>query len=110
MPDSIIDDLLDLMATTITFEPLDDQAGSGKKSYGDPIEVEGRLSFGNELTRDLQGREVVSRCQFWAAGVFGLTTEGRYTLPSERAPTNPPAIRVDIIDDENGPHHEKVYF
>jgi hypothetical protein len=48
--------------------------------------------------------------QALVGGVYNLTTEHLFTLPSRFTPHVQFAIAVDHATDEHGPHHERVYF
>lgn len=59
---------------------------------------------------DETGRQRLSTVQATLAGVFNVSVGDRFTLPPRFQPNQPPAIAVDHLTDENGPHHEVVYF
>jgi len=44
------------------------------------------------------------------AGVPGATVNDRFTLPARFSPLQPLPLAVEHVPDENGPHHEVVYF
>ena len=119
MPDSLIADLSDLFADTITIEPYLTEDRFGKPTYGSSFECRAKVSGRTKTAIDTDGNERISNCQAVLAGAFGVTPQDRYTLP-ERFSLNPQenniedrqprAIAVDQETDENGPHHETVYF
>ncbi len=98
-----------LMKTEVTVE-RGTSDNFGETTYGGAFIVKGRIKGGNKITRNRDGKEVVSTIQFTVNGVFDLSTDDRYTLPSPWKPTQPVAVNVEISTDENGPHHEKVFF
>lgn len=110
MPRSLIRQLKSLMPFTVMVEPLLSKDRFGEETYGPAVPIRGRLRNGNTITKDSDGQEVVSKVQFWAAGVFDLSADDRYTLPAPWTPTQPQAIAVLLETDEHGTHHEKVMF
>ena len=111
MARSIVQQLRPLMPLTLTVETPAVTDNFGKvESWETAREIRCRIKNGNRLVRDRNGKEVVSSVQAWLAGVFGVTTADRYTMPSPFTPTNPVAISVGILPDENGVHHEVVMF
>ncbi len=110
MARSIVDQLSSLMASEISVRPHLTDNRFGEDTHGPAVTIQGRLKNGHKIVKDRTGQEVVSRVQFWAAGVFGLTADDEYTLPAPWTPSKPQAVAVELITDENGPHHEVVMF
>lgn len=109
---SIIPDMLDMMPDTITVQPgsLD---GFGKfTDSGAPFDVRCYISAKTKLLRSSDGREITSSAKAIMAGVNDLTVEAhRYTLPIRFNPrVDLRAITVDRPTDEDGPHHETLFF
>lgn len=110
MPDEIISELLDMFGSTMIYEPPLTPDESGDVPFGPPITIPVRFVGGHKPIRDRTGREQMSTVRAWCAGIFDLDIDGRFTLPSPHDPSQPEAIDVRVIDDENGPHHEVVFF
>jgi hypothetical protein len=73
-----------------------------------PCYISGKV----RLVRDNTGREVVSNVKVTVGGVNNLTVRlHRYTLPARfEQKDDLRAILVKHVSDENGPHHEVVFF
>lgn len=110
MPRSLIRQLRTLMPFTVLVRPLLSKERFGEETHGPEVAIKGRLRDGNVIVKNSDGQEVVSKTQFWAAGVFGLTADDLYTLPAPFTPAKPQAIAVILETDEHGVHHEKVMF
>jgi hypothetical protein len=123
MPKQLVDDLLDLMPDVVIIEPYLSQDRFGNATFDVAFEVPARVIGRTRVAIDTDGNERVSNVQAVLGGNFGATAQDRYTLP-ERFSVNPQAatdaekliarqpraIAVDKETDENGPHHETVYF
>lgn len=109
--DPIVDDLLDLFPDTITVEPYVSSDGKGKATYGAGVDRTARISQGHhKIIRMPDGQERVSTIMAVFAGAFNITAKDRYTLPARFSPRQPVAISVVHSSDENGAHHERVFF
>lgn len=102
--------LLDLMPDTLVAVPGAVDAFGEWTASGSTVNVPCRVEGRARLVRDLSGKEVVSSVQVYTGGVYSLTVDGhRYTLPSRFAPkTEIQALHVELVADEEGPHHEVV--
>jgi hypothetical protein len=111
MPDPIIDDLQDMFPDTILWEKFLSSSGFGRDVFQSPQSLPASISKGIDITLNIGGREKVSSVQVIIGGYYGLSVKDRYTLPARFAPLQqPPAVSVISTSDENGPHHETVYF
>ncbi len=110
MADPIVDDLADLFTDTVTVESCVSVDGFGNPTYAAGAARAARVSGKVMTVRDQQGHETVSTVQVTLAGAFGVTVKDRFTLPARFVPTQPLPIAVKEASDENGPHHETVYF
>jgi hypothetical protein len=121
MADPITDDLIDMFTDEVTVEPFLSVNQAGDVIYGPPeVYLQVRVIGRSRMAIDSDGNEHVSNVQAMFPGPFGLTARDRYTLPliyssnprdsSDLASRQPQAIAVDRTADENGPHHEIVYF
>lgn len=116
----IVDELQDLYPDEITIERLEGRAVDGTPTYGDSLVVSARVSGKIQRVMGTDGNEHVTTVIAWLAGVNNVSTQDRYTLPPRfsRNRLDPDnlqsrqfkAIAVEQVSDENGPHHEKVYF
>lgn len=111
MPDPIVDDLLDLMPDEIGVEPYISSDGRGVRSYGPLVNRVCRISSGHhKIVRDASGQEKVSTIMAVFGGAFNITAKDRFTLPVRFSPRQPVPISVVHSSDENGAHHERVFF
>jgi hypothetical protein len=106
--DAIVDDLLDLMPDEIVVTPLT-RTGSGKETAGTPVPFPAHVSGRIQLVKDPDGKIVKSSVQAIVAAT-GLSLTSRFTLPARFTPREPLALAIDRATDENGAHHETVYF
>lgn len=118
----LIPSLLDLFPETVTIEPCATEDAIGGRSYGAAVTVACRITQRVRQVRAETGEERVSTVQLLLAGDYGqtVTTKSRYTLPARFAPSaadvadvtlrQPVAVAVGYATDENGPHHQRVYF
>jgi hypothetical protein len=107
----IIDDLAELFGDVIRVAPRLQIDGKGKAVYGSDVARACHLTKGQVI--EFRGADgVYHRVSMMAtfAGVFGTKVTDRFTLPSGFSPQVVPAVHVMICSDENGPHHEVVYF
>lgn len=113
MAEQLIDDLSELMVDVLRVERWLSSGGMGGRTYAAPENFQCRIKGGHQMVRDEDGREQLSTVQVLTAGAFGFSTKDRFTLvPSAGTfvPTSPEAINVRTVPDENGPHHEKLFF
>lgn len=109
--DPIIDDLLDLFSDVVGVEPWTGSDGRGKATYGASVDRVARITAGHhKIVRDAAGQERVSSIRVVFGGAFNITAKDRYTLPVRFTPRQPIAISVVHSSDENGAHHERVFF
>jgi hypothetical protein len=107
---SLMAELADMYADEITYEPRTGQDGHGTPTFGSAVTIKCHLRGEHKLVKNSAGQEELSTVQAWLDGVYGVSIQGRFTLPARYSPQQPPAIAVDPHTDENGPHHEKVMF
>ena len=127
MADPLIPLLLDFFPDTIIVEPFTGNNRYGVKTYGAPLGTGGviraRITGKVQTVEGDDGQEHVSRVNALLAGAYGVTAQDRFTLPvrfstDKNASTpedqlrarQPTALSVAQVSDENGPHHERVYF
>jgi len=102
-----ISEWADMMPNTITV-----QAKSGVDAYNKPTYATGtsysaRVVYKNKITVDAIGREVTARGVIYVAATGAISPEDKITLPDS---STPQIISVERFPDENGAHHNQVYF
>jgi len=108
---NLLDELQDMFPHSITVEPFVSSDGRGKKTYGAGVPRKCRIAQSNtKIIRDDTGIEEVSTVNAVFAETFGVTSKDRFTLPSGFVPTQPEGMAVTKAPDENGLHHERIFF
>lgn len=109
---SIISDLAEFMVHTIIATPITRDAYGDEVSAGAPLNIRCYIEGGRRMVQDFKGAQVVSKLMVVLFGVYGVEDHDyRWTLPAGFGPSTPRrALSVDVFSDENGPHHEVVYF
>jgi hypothetical protein len=122
MPASITAKLSDMFPDTIIVERRLSVSGTGVEVYdtANPVSMKALIMGRNMMILGQDGKEYVSTLQAIADGVYNVSANDRFTLPERhsRNPQNPSALAgrqpkarsVAKQSDENGPHHEVVYF
>lgn len=100
-------DFDDLMTQTLTLEPRSAIDKYTEETYGTATSVLCRIVGMPKMVRAADGREVVSNGHAFTSGPSGATVKHRLTLPDGSQPV---IIRVDSFPDEDGPHHDIIYF
>lgn len=105
-PDELAELFPDIVQV-ITRSAADEEGNTTVVSSVDlPARVIGKV----RTVRDAGGNEKMSSVQALFPGVYGLTTDMEYILPIRFIPRNPRPISVGHGTDEEGAHHERVYF
>lgn len=111
--DPIVNDLLDMMPDTIQVESHPgtwDGMGATVGNYGDPVSYPCRIIGTTTMIRDVDGRERTSSVHAIIGGYYAITIHDRFTLPSRFLQRSPKVLSVATHTDENGTHHQTVYF
>lgn len=125
--DPITDEILELMPDIVVVHRFLGTDGFGDEVYDEanPENIPGRVVGKVMTVTGKDGLEHVSMVQFTAGGAFNLTSFDRYTLPVRfssdplKDPSNtaaalnarrPEPLAAIISGDENGPHHETIFF
>lgn len=107
----ILDDLLDLFPDTVTVEESLGEDKYGKAlGYGPAKVYPARVAGQIKMVRGMDGQERVSSLQVLLGTNEKISVKARFTLPARYVPNQPKAIAVRESTDENGPHHNRVYF
>lgn len=108
---SIVRDLRDLFPDTVVWEKTLETDRYGKiTSKAAAKSLRCRVAGKRTDVKRPGGEVVISDVKCVIAGVYGVSVEDTFTLPSRFKPQAPPAIMVHQGTDENGAHHETVYF
>jgi len=113
VPAPIVPDLLDLFPDVVVIEHRLTTAGFGVETYASGVDVvsaPARIVGQVTEVRGPDGQLVRSTQHAVLAGVFDITVLDRFTLPSRFPIVRPRAVAIRLSTDENGPHHETVYF
>jgi len=101
--------LASLFPHTVTVVPPGATNGIGEVTPGTSFSVRAQVSGKTQKVK-IEGKVIKSTVQMIACGVFGLTTSHSFTLPSGFGPIHPKPQGVHVETDDNGAHHEIVYF
>jgi hypothetical protein len=112
MPASIVPALLDLFSDTVTLERAGTPNTFGEVTYSAAVSPSPRARIVEKTMqiRNLSGQRVKSSQHIILAGVYNVTILDRITLPDRYPLRTPKIVGTKISTDENGPHHETVYF
>lgn len=110
MPDGILDDLDDMFPDVATMTPGTYDKYGKFSATGDPVELSVYISGRVREVTDLSGNKRISTIKMTIKGTPGATVRHSYMLPERFVPRSPQPIIVKPVSDENGPHHEVVFF
>ena len=106
-----LSEFVDLMADEITIRrAVGAPDFRGKRTYGDPFVVKAYVAGRVRQVTDPGGTVRTSTVTAVLGEYLQVTTSDEFTLPDRFVPRVKPAISVEESVDENGPHHETVYF
>lgn len=105
---SLLPELADLFPDSVTID-TGTTDGYGAFSLVSTRTVPARVVGRVRMVRDQTGQERVSTVQAWLT-ITGASVADRFTLPARFVPRQPPAIAIGHSTDEDGAHHEVVYF
>lgn len=106
----IVDDLEDMFPDTVVMETLSSGDRYGAKTASTSVSISAYVSGRETKVRDNQGQMRTSSVHATLAGCYGATPDHRFTLPDRFNPRQPVVLAVMRSTDEDGPHHETVYF
>ena len=107
----IVDDLSDLFADGMGWRKVltTDRYGD-PTSYAASVPLDVHLGGRIRMVRDRAGNEQVSSIQATIADTPGVAVGDEFTLPADYDPRQPEALAVQPSRDEDGAHHETVFF
>lgn len=112
MPNEIVTALLDLFPDTVRLRNRAATSGFGNESWAAFVSPNPRARIvGKKMNIEgPNGQVIKSSMHVILAGVFDVTVLTEITLPARFLPRIPKIVAVRYSTDENGPHHETVYF
>ena len=111
MPLPIIGDLLDLFPDTIEVRRALTFDGYGNVATFGPVETFPANIIGRTMTvLDKSGIEQTSTRHVIIGAPANTSVRDEFTLPARFDPRVKPAISIRYATDENGAHHETVFF
>lgn len=105
-----IQDWLDMMPHSVTYEACLGHDDYGKPlAYDDAVTYSARVRYKSQrVTSRVSGQDTIAAGSVWIAGIIqGISPSDRLTLPDG---TQPPILNWEVVPDEAGDHHTKVYF
>ena len=105
-----VSDWLDLMPFTITYEAVATRDEYGKViTYATAVSYRARVTYKHmRVASRATGQDVIASIQVWLNGVIStINVDDRVTLPDG---TTPLIVSWDLVSDETGNHHVKIFF
>lgn len=102
-----IDDFLDCMPHTVTHAEKSGSDDYGVPNFGSEVSFSARVIYKPTKVRTPDGRETLARGVVWIGGTPTIEPGDNLTLPDGTIPT---ILASDIMADEDGESHTKVYF
>ncbi len=110
MTDAIAGQFSDMLSDTVAVETLTGTDGFGDPTYEDKVDRSARVGAGGERMIGEDGQEFVTKGKVIFAGSYGVKQGDRLTLPEDFQDREVIVRRAFPVRDENGPHHDKVFF
>ena len=95
------------MPHTITHTEFAGRDSYGKRLFGSSVDYSARVSYKPTKVRTTNGQEELARGVVWILGSPTVIPEDKILLPDGTEPT---IMAVDVISDEVGSAHTKIYF
>ena len=101
-------EFLDLMPHTITRNAFASRDEYASPTYSTAVNsYRARVVYNQTLVRTFKGTEELSKCQAYINCTGSISPFDKITLPDN---TIPPILAIKILPDEEGTHHNVVYF
>ncbi len=108
---TMLDDLADFFPDTILMQAPSDPDGVGDAGWASGVNRAGRVGGGGEQrTSPATAQLYVTKGKVNFAGAFGIQPGWQLTLPADFDPRVVIAEEVHRPRDEDGAHHDKVFF
>ena len=104
---TFINDFADCMVHTVTHTEFAGRDSYGKRLFGSSVDYSARVIYKPTKVRTADGQEEIARGVVWLKGSPTVIPEDKILLPDGTEPT---IMAVDIMSDETGFSHTKVYF
>lgn len=104
----MISDWTDMMPHTVTYAAVASRDAYGKPTYAAARSYQARvIQKQTRIVNRTNGQDAIATGVVWLAGFPALDIDGRITLPDGSTPV---ILNWEVIPDEEGDHHTKVYF
>lgn len=97
----------DMMASSITVQPLIGRADDGAPVYSSPLTYQARISMKTRNVIGKDGQTVVARGQAWLDTVDPITVNDLFIMPDGSKPI---VLAVNLNYDETGPAFTNIAF
>jgi hypothetical protein len=88
----------------------------GKPTYGADVAYRAHIARGRTMVRTVTGQQIESGQAVYLSGSDAIQANARLTLSTadtgstESFAINPTILKVDRLNDENGPHHVVLWL
>lgn len=105
---SIVDDVADLLTSTVAVAPYVSHDEWGKPTFGPSVDLPARVVRGRKQVLTAAGELAVSTSRAYVApGAVVVGARDRVTLPDG---TQPEVLALDDFPDDEGVHVVTIYF
>lgn len=111
MAGSIIPALSDMFPDVVTVRHITGKDGFGRvQGTGSASTIPCKIRATRQMVTSEAGDQRKATLRLVTAGYFALVETDQFTLPAAYGPSPKSPLSVDTKHDENGPHHQTVYF
>src|SRR5690349_12216787 len=103
-----MDDFADFLNDIVTIEPMLARDDYGAAVYGPGVDYPCRIDGSTKQTVNVNGVERSVMAVVFLTGNPAILPSDRITLPVNFNPQQPPMLRVNLFQDENGSHHTEI--
>lgn len=110
MTSEIYTALADLFSDTILVSGFVSSSETGDRTYSAGVTIDCMVFGKQQLVKNSQGQDQISTVQVITKGYYGINPLDLIQIPVRFDLREPAIISVEKYTDENGPHHETIYF
>lgn len=104
----MISDWADMMADTVTLAAVASRDAYGRPTFSSTTSYAARVVYKQtRIVNRTNGQDSIATGVIWICGTPTLGIDDQITLPNGSTPV---ILNWELLPDENGAHHTKVYF